>query len=323
MKNAQATVEYLFLVGLLIILLIPLFYYGTSSSSEVKIQRADDTVQTLAQSAENVYYLGVGNKVESVVSIPEGVLDYSIENNTIRLVLRDAAKATDIDQEVSMNITGNLPITPGTYRMIAESSDAGVCIYPKGHKSEVCYCFENSQAAPEFIPLDSGLLTECVIDGGSWGVCDETTISYDSTIDQIRTRCHDDNNNIQSVRYSVYADGVLVNGPISGIHTPGTEEYVLNTPITIHNSGEIKLYADCRDYCFGIKPNVVEVQSFSISWGVLIPYLINPTTLQEVTPSDPVTYQLHVKQGDILYMNVGVKCVGGECKEINASLDPR
>ena len=62
-KRAQASLEYVIVVGILLVLLIPLFYYLTYTSSEsVKNSQAEDAVKSLASAANEVYSLSPGSK---------------------------------------------------------------------------------------------------------------------------------------------------------------------------------------------------------------------------------------------------------------------
>ena len=72
--KAQIATEYLILIGLILIVLIPILYYTTQeSTTSININQAQDVVQTLAKTADYVYSLGPGTRSVALITIPLGV----------------------------------------------------------------------------------------------------------------------------------------------------------------------------------------------------------------------------------------------------------
>lgn len=65
---------------------IPLLYYGLTKSNEtIRINQADDALQTITKTADAVYALGLGNKEIITVIIPSGITSVDVNAQTISL----------------------------------------------------------------------------------------------------------------------------------------------------------------------------------------------------------------------------------------------
>ncbi len=128
MKKGQVSVEYIIIIGIILVVTIPLFYYAVREPSRsIKLNQASDTVEVLARKADSIYALGPGSRDYVWISLPGGI-DYSlIQNKSILLRL---AALGDIVSYTRANVTGYLPITPGTYRVVVENLDSLVYIGP-------------------------------------------------------------------------------------------------------------------------------------------------------------------------------------------------
>ena len=84
MKRGQASFEYVILVGTLLVILIPLFYYAINQSTEtIKLEQAEDTVYSLTKAADEIYSLGPGSKKYVWITIPGGVQSTQIVSTEI------------------------------------------------------------------------------------------------------------------------------------------------------------------------------------------------------------------------------------------------
>ena len=84
MKKAQSSLEYLILIGILLVITIPLFYYAINKSYEtIKINQAEDFVSSLTKAADEVYSLSPGTKKHIIVNIPGGTQNIEITENEI------------------------------------------------------------------------------------------------------------------------------------------------------------------------------------------------------------------------------------------------
>ncbi len=130
--KAQVSVEYLIIVGIALLLLTPVILYATqllfSSKKELRINLAEDTVESLAEAADWVYSLGPPSRMELTIYIPEKVNEILIENHTI--LMRLEGHPSPISTTTKANVTGNIPIENGYYKVwvIAEENYVNISV---------------------------------------------------------------------------------------------------------------------------------------------------------------------------------------------------
>lgn len=124
--KGQSSLEYAIIIGAILVITIPIFYYTFHESSRTfKSNQAVDTVNTLARKADSLAALGPGTRDYVWISVPGGVRSTLVANQTISLFL---SAGGDISAFTKTNITGTLPPDPGTYRMVVETFDNYVFI---------------------------------------------------------------------------------------------------------------------------------------------------------------------------------------------------
>jgi len=122
--KSQAAIEYLVLVSLIIFFLIPLLYYSTSESANtIKLNDAQDAIQSLVKTADYVYALGPGTKTTVLITIPDGVYNVSMKGHEVILNL---AGYGEVVGKSKANLTGNLSNLKGSYQVRVELLDNGV-----------------------------------------------------------------------------------------------------------------------------------------------------------------------------------------------------
>lgn len=116
--KSQTALEYLMLITLGMVIVIPVFYYSlTYSSDAIKNEQAQDAVNTLAKTADYVYSLGVGSSAKVLITIPQNVKNSSVEGKVILIKLELSSGVTDIKATTKANVTGGIPTVAGTYTM--------------------------------------------------------------------------------------------------------------------------------------------------------------------------------------------------------------
>jgi len=126
--KAQVSTEYLVIIGVILVVLIPLFYYAIHEANDnIRINEAGDVVNTLAQKADTVYALGKGTRDYAWVTIPTGIKNTIVSNTTLQLSFSSLG---DVTAYTRVNVSGNIPSTPGTYRIVIEALDNTVFIGP-------------------------------------------------------------------------------------------------------------------------------------------------------------------------------------------------
>ncbi len=122
--KAQVATEYLFILGLILLVLIPLLYYATKeSTSTLGLNDAQDAVQTLAKTADYVYSLGPGTRSVVLITIPQGVYEIRVNGREIALNLTGYK---EVVAYTKANLTGNLSSLQGTYNIPVTLQDNGI-----------------------------------------------------------------------------------------------------------------------------------------------------------------------------------------------------
>ena len=86
--KGQVSLEYILIIGAVLIVTTPLFYYGLSKSNEaIRLSQAEDTIKTIVGAADNVYSSGLGGKKVVSVAIPSGVVSAGASKNILVLNL--------------------------------------------------------------------------------------------------------------------------------------------------------------------------------------------------------------------------------------------
>ena len=124
--KAQVAVEYLMLIGMALIIALPLFYYAISESSNtIKLNQAEDAVNSIAMAADSAYSLGPGTKKYVNVVVPGGVEQSSIDGKAIKLKVSLFGSVADIYARSKANLLGGFPLTKGHHRISVEALDSG------------------------------------------------------------------------------------------------------------------------------------------------------------------------------------------------------
>ena len=125
-KRGQLSTEYLFITGLVLITIIALFYFSIRQSTiSVQMNQAEETVFTLSNAANSVYALGPGAKKFVYVTVPGGTNTITLTNNEININYYINKQNTDVFAETKADLTGSVPISPGTHRLYVKTLDSG------------------------------------------------------------------------------------------------------------------------------------------------------------------------------------------------------
>lgn len=127
-KRGQASTEYIIIIGIILVLLIPLFWYAWNrASKDVKENQAADCVQSLAQGADEVYSLSPGSKKYITCNVPGSVTAWNVQNKEINMKLSTSGDHVAVTQgDVVQGI--DLPTAKGTYRIPVELLDDGTVL---------------------------------------------------------------------------------------------------------------------------------------------------------------------------------------------------
>ena len=137
MKRGQASLEYVILVGLILLISISFFYYASLKTSEtINYSQAEDTINTLAKAADEVYAIGPGTKKFVWVNIPGGTVSSSIANSEISLVISLYGNTSDYVAITRAPIVGSISIDKGTHYIPIEHLESGIVQIGEGNDSQ-------------------------------------------------------------------------------------------------------------------------------------------------------------------------------------------
>lgn len=144
MIRAQSSTEYLLVLGIVLVILVPFIYYGYISSQEsIRLLQARRAVESLATAADYVYTQGYGSRVTVKLMIPEGI-DFNnsyigkpassaseIPSEEINLRLYTQKGFTDVFKQTQEEVRGNWLNRSGPYFFTVYMAEDGyVLIVP-------------------------------------------------------------------------------------------------------------------------------------------------------------------------------------------------
>ncbi len=152
--KAQAALEYVIIAGAILVVVISLFYYASNKAKDdIKLNQAQDAVNAVAKTADNVYSLGPGSRDYVWVTIPESVSfsDVDQDNKLILLKLNIFGGSSDIYSNTISNVTGSIPYRKGTYLIQVQMLSDGV-VYIGDYNDTVAPVMSNIR------PVDGSIL---------------------------------------------------------------------------------------------------------------------------------------------------------------------
>ncbi len=130
--RAQAAMEYMILIGFLLVLLVPLvtIFYSKSAETAVQVrtQQTQALGQKIADSAESVYYLGQPSKFQFRANIPDGISTVTFTNKAIIFEVDANPGTSDIVIPSAVNLSGSLIISQGVHVITVENKGAYVLV---------------------------------------------------------------------------------------------------------------------------------------------------------------------------------------------------
>ena len=134
--RAQLAIEYVIVIGIILIALIPIFYYSLTESSRVtRINQANDAVNTLARAADGVYSIGPGTRKYVWINMPGGVRGYSLANKTVLINLFVFGGVSDVFSQAKADLAGVIPLSGGEHRIKVEMLETGYVLFGEANDS--------------------------------------------------------------------------------------------------------------------------------------------------------------------------------------------
>lgn len=357
MRKSQITVEYLLLIGIIVLIILVIVAYTWQPRAEIQLSRAAASLGTISDNANAASQTGVGNTFRFQVEIMPNIHGISYQNGNMVLEMGEEEDLYGFHRRVHTNVTGffdnrllGVNLTEGTYDLIAESFESGVCIYQPGMREEQCRCFSNVDERVSFLQIqDNGNSHQVLIcdDESCYAAeseeLEERSFSYGETVHQIKTDCRTTTDGIselypqpRSVHYTItnWKDEVVHEWYV--FERDEDNYFTLNEPYVIQNSGPLSITATCLHECFYVAPNPENLHEtvttvLHIPEGELVPFFIDPRgnrvvanrTILPVLGVDSggdFMDRGFVRAGERFVLRTGYECMGGECINVQPSL---
>ena len=125
-KRGQASIEYIIMVGMLLLFLIPVVHYASIESvTQVKMSQIDSALERMYRSSEAMNALGPGSQEIITITLPPGIEEITIDKYAINFKVSMFAGTSDFGYVTAANVTGGLPTLPGTYHVLIQHMPGG------------------------------------------------------------------------------------------------------------------------------------------------------------------------------------------------------
>ena len=118
------------IISIVMVIMIPLFYlvnnYTYYGEEELKVRALEDSLESLAEASDMVYFQGYPAKMTIKLYVPGSVLMSNVNENIIRIRLRTSSGVTDVVSITQANLTGSLPTQSGTYKISIFAQEDGL-----------------------------------------------------------------------------------------------------------------------------------------------------------------------------------------------------
>jgi len=118
--KAQASLEYLIIVSIALLILTPAILYANeiiiSSKKELRRKIAENTIEMIAENSDWVNSLGPPSRIIIRVYVPELVEYINISDFKVSLKFKDSKEI--ISKETRENVTGFIPVNEGYYTVL-------------------------------------------------------------------------------------------------------------------------------------------------------------------------------------------------------------
>ncbi len=129
-RKGQASLEYLIVVTLSLLILSPMIYYALEYKNELDdvkpIIDLKRTMKLIKENSDFVFSQGIGAKISIKIVIPKQVVLIEQGNTYLKFRLKANYGEEDFVILFPYNITGSFPTQPGYYKLIIEGTDKGV-----------------------------------------------------------------------------------------------------------------------------------------------------------------------------------------------------
>ena len=130
--KSQVSVEYMLIMGFVVIMTIPLIIlyhsYTANSSDEIITSQAKQIANKIVDAAESVYFLGEPSQTTIKVYMPGKVVGASLDNKEVVFNVSTISGISEIVEVSSVDLAGKLPVKGGVYSITLNATSTGVKI---------------------------------------------------------------------------------------------------------------------------------------------------------------------------------------------------
>ena len=130
--RAQAAMEYLSIVGIILVFIIPIWAYlitvEQETASELSLSYSKNAVRQIADASSLVYSQGPPAKISFQIYVPPGVNSISFDNKSVVFNVSLGAVYTDVFATSTAAMNGTLPKDEGYYTVEITAIDGFVQI---------------------------------------------------------------------------------------------------------------------------------------------------------------------------------------------------
>jgi len=122
--KGQAAIEYMFILGFLVLAMTPILYYSLQGQGAyITINQAEDAAAAIANTVNSVYALGSGSRDIVWVTLPKQVVNVSLDNNEVLVQIKVGEGLSDIISQTKVAMNGSVLAEPGTYKLAVVAFD--------------------------------------------------------------------------------------------------------------------------------------------------------------------------------------------------------
>ena len=126
---AQATIDYLILMAVLVVVMVPLFYGTQGRLDSFRESVIVDATQAILAAADSIVNLGYGSATREVIHLPKGIHSYKMIGSILSVQFRDI----NITAQFRKDIIGRFPIAEGRHYINLFNNGTNILFYQCGN----------------------------------------------------------------------------------------------------------------------------------------------------------------------------------------------
>lgn len=131
-RKGQVALEYLVMISFALLIASPLIIQAQQALAGLeqldRTTKIDDVLDTAVEDASLVYSQGEPARTSSIVMVPQGVANSSIEGSLLSYTLSLRSGNASYFRSTAFDVNGSLPTTAGRYILVAEAEEGYVNI---------------------------------------------------------------------------------------------------------------------------------------------------------------------------------------------------